>query len=155
ERQWKSWLPRLKSLPVFANIPPNEDVWAGRFDIRDDGQLILYLEYLDASDLSQLKDLPVADLYLHGCKNVTDVRALEDMQRLENITVPALARNIEALHKLPKLKRLSFSATQGALSADRQNAVLFNERLYSSVLSAQQHDPSLDQNAFMRRMQLF
>ena len=86
-------------------------------------------------------------------KNVTDVQPLADMPSLENITVPVLARNIEALHKLPKLKRLSFSATQQAvLSADEQ------ARLLPQLIAQKQEQGSsnsLDQKALMRRMYLF
>jgi serine/threonine protein kinase/tetratricopeptide (TPR) repeat protein len=115
ERLRKHWLPRLQSLPMCAKISPGQNVWEGRFDIRNDGQLSLDLGGLDFSDLSQLKDLPVADLYLDHCNNITDVQPLADMPSLENITVPVLARNIEALHKLPRLMRLSFSAKQAVL----------------------------------------
>jgi Leucine-rich repeat (LRR) protein len=159
ERLWKYWLPRLQSLPMFANILSGEDewAWAGRFDIRNDGQLILYLGNLDPGDLSQLKDLPVADLYLAQCKNVADVQPLADMPSLENITVPALARNIEALHKPPKLKRIAFSY-KAELSSDEQIRKYY--QLASSTLSEakkqeQGSNNSLDQNALLRRMQLF
>src|SRR5262249_55088318 len=63
-----------------------------------------------------------------------------------------LARNIEALHKLPKLQRLSFFTTQGQLSVDDQS------RLLSSYIAQKQEqgsNNSLDQNSFFRRMQLF
>jgi Leucine-rich repeat (LRR) protein/tetratricopeptide (TPR) repeat protein len=112
ERLWNKWLPRLQSLPMFAK---SSDLYTiamniSRFSIRDDGQLSLFLGDMDISDLSQLKDLPIADLTIIRCKNVTDVQILAEMPRLENVTIPVLARHIEALHKLPKLKRLSFSA---------------------------------------------
>ncbi len=132
ERLWNYWLPRLQSLPMFAKLAHDEDMWSGRFDIRNDGQLSLYLGNLDFSDLSQLKDLPVADLYVGGANNVTDVLPLADMPSLENVTVPALARNIDALKKLPKLKRLSF--TTKALNEQAQ--LMWTERVVPSVLSA-------------------
>src|SRR5262249_15679194 len=135
ERLWKYWLPRLQSLPMFAKIPPGESNLENRFDIRNDGQLSVNLGYLEASDMSQLKDLPVADLYLARCKNLTDVQLLADMPTLENVTVPALARNIEALRKLPKLKRLAFSE-KSELSSDEQVRKYY--QLASSTLSEAQ-----------------
>ncbi len=157
ERLWKYWLPRLQSLPMFAHLPPGEDRWEGRFEVRNDGQLRLFLGDLDASDLSQLKDLPVADLYLANCRNVADVQPLADMPSLENITVPPLARNIEALRKLPKLKRLAFSYKE-KFSPDEQ--VRQQDQLASSLLNlAQKQEPgsdlSSDQEAFTRRAMLF
>jgi serine/threonine protein kinase len=154
ERLWKYWLPRLQSLPMFAKL--KLDTFAtniSRFNIRDDGQLSLFLEGMDFSDLSQLKNLPIADLYILRCKNVADVQVLAEMPSLENVTIPVLARHIEALHKLPKLKRLSFSATQAAPSADER------ARLRSLVLIAQQQKQGsinfLDLNASIHRMILF
>ena len=151
ERQWNYWLPRLKSLPMFAHLSPGEDVWEARFNISDGGQLMLYLGDLDVSDLSQLKDLPVADLYLANCKNVTDVRPLADMPSLENVTVPVLARNIDALRKLPKLKRLAFSATQAAVSDVEQARLGLS--LFAQ-LNEHGSNPS-DLQAFMRQKALF
>jgi tetratricopeptide (TPR) repeat protein len=126
ERLWNYWLPRLQSLPMFAKIQLDGNPLEGgiRFDVRDDGQLSLYLGNMDPGDLSQLKDLPVADLYLSHSLNLTDVGLLADMPGLENVTVPVLARNIEALHKLPKLKRLSFSVTEPGFSLDQQNRLM-------------------------------
>jgi tetratricopeptide (TPR) repeat protein len=150
ERLWKYWLPRLQSLPMFAHIPPGAFAWERHFDIRDDGQLSLYLGDIDFSDLSQLKDLPIADLHISRCRDVTDVQALADMPSLENVTVPVLARNIEALHKLPKLKRLSFSAfvTQVGPTVDVPTVpVAQQQKLWSSN--------SLDQAATLRRQFFF
>ena len=137
ERLWNYWLPRLQSLPMFAKIPLDANPMGGvRFNLRDDGQLILYLGQVDPGDLSQLKDLPVADIYLSHSLNVKDVGPLADMPGLENVTVPVLARNIEALHKLPKLKRLSFSVTDTGPEELGRNL--------SSIFSAQQNGQSVN-----------
>ncbi len=135
---------------MFANIPSAGFAWERHFDVRNDGQLSLYLGDLDFSDLSPLKDLPVADLYLGHCKNVTDVQPLADMPTLENITVPVLARNIEALHKLPKLKGLSFSAfvTQTGLTAEMLAELNAQQQKQGSS------NPS-DQTASLRRQVFF
>ncbi len=157
ERLYNYWLPRVQALPAFAKIQPGEGVWESRFDIRNDGQLILYPGDSDFSDLSQLRDLPVAGLYLANCKNITDVQPLADMPSLEDITVPVLARNIESLHKLPKLKRLSFSGKNSG--TDERAQLVHSERVISSVLSAHQQKQGsnnpLDQNALLRRAELF
>ncbi len=121
KRLWNSWLPRLQALPMFANLPAGDSQWEHRFDVRNDGQLILYLGQMDPGDLSQLKGLPVAELYLSNSLNVTDVLPLADMASLESLTIPMLVRNIEALHKLPKLKRLSFTVTQPRTASDQMN----------------------------------
>ena len=153
ERLWNYWLPRLQSLPMFAKIQLDVSPMEGEhFNVRDDGRLALYLGDLDFSDLSQLKDLPIADLYIGHCKNVTDVQPLADMPSLENIAVPVLARNIEALHKLPKLKRLSFSATRTVLSANEQS------RFFSSIFTKQNEQTLNDESkvkSLMRRVILF
>src|SRR5262249_9422970 len=80
-----------------------------------------------------------------------------DMPTLENVTVPALARNIEALRKLPKLKRLAFSE-KTAFSPDEQTRKYYQS--VSSMLSEAQKQEqgsnnSLDQNTLLRRAQLF
>jgi Leucine-rich repeat (LRR) protein len=127
ERLWKYWLPRLQSLPMFAKSGFYTNLTnVSRFSIRDDGQLSLFLGDMDFSDLSQLKDLPIADLSIIRCKNVTDVQVLAEMPSLENVTIPVMARHIEALHKLPKLKRLSFSETQRMFSKLHMNLWAFN-----------------------------
>ena len=100
ERLWIGWRSRLKLLPMFANVdinPPGPDSWW--LDIDNDDQLILCLDGLDARDLAQLKDLPIADLYLSDAKNVSDVGMLAEIPSLENVTVPVLARNVVALRR--------------------------------------------------------
>lgn len=66
----------------------------------------------NVSDLSPLTELPLKKLYLQGCQNVTDVSAVADIQTLEKVAVPATARNIELLRKLPKLQMLAFDVTE-------------------------------------------
>jgi tRNA A-37 threonylcarbamoyl transferase component Bud32/tetratricopeptide (TPR) repeat protein len=126
ERLWNYWAPRVQSLPMFAKVQIDISPMEGtqHFNIRDDGRLILYLRDVDCGDLSQLKDLPIADIYLSNSLNVSDLRPLADMPGLENVTVPFAARNIDALHKLPKLKRLSFSYTPSMLSTEQESQIL-------------------------------
>jgi Leucine-rich repeat (LRR) protein len=64
-------------------------------------------------DLSPLTESPLRELYLDNCKNLIDVSALADIPTLEKVTVPVHARNVEALRKLPKLKRLGFQLFNG------------------------------------------
>ena len=63
------------------------------------------------SDLSPLAGLPLKQLYLDGCPNVTDVGSLAKITTLEKVTVPVQARNIEALQKLHTLQMLAFQVT--------------------------------------------
>ncbi len=151
ERPWKDWLPRLKSLPMFANInlDPNSG-GGGRFEVRDDGKLKLYLGQMDPGDLSQLKSLPISDLYLGNSLNVSDVQPLADIPTLENLTVPPFARNIEALRNLPNLKRLSFSVTQNQSDVDVQNLLLS-----SMVVTQQGQQINFSPNPNTRRKVLF
>lgn len=64
-------------------------------------------------DLSPLTELPLRELYLDECKNLTDVATLAEIPTLEKVTVPIHARNVEALRKLPNLKRLGFRLFNG------------------------------------------
>jgi serine/threonine protein kinase len=156
ERRWNSWLPRLQALPMFAKIPLDGNPMQGaRFDVRDDGRLILLLGQMDPGDLSQLKDLPIADLFLSNSLNVTDVGPLADMRDLENVTVPPLARNIQALHKLPNLKRISFSSTPTFLDPGEQNRI-FSMDIEPQMRANEQHaDPKFNPSEMMRRAILF
>ncbi|MEI7931886.1 MAG: hypothetical protein WCI21_02365, partial [Alphaproteobacteria bacterium] len=71
--------------------------------------LTLYGAYF--SDLSPLKDLPLQSLYLNNCTRVIDVAIVGEIATLENLTVPVQAINIEALRKLPKIKKIGFMRT--------------------------------------------
>jgi len=64
-------------------------------------------------DASLLTDSPLRELYVDHCKNLTDVTALAAIKTLEQVTVPDHARNLDALRKLPKLKRLGFQLFNG------------------------------------------
>ena len=151
ERPWKDWLPRLRSLPMFANMELDPNLGGGgRFEVRDDGKLKLYLGQMDPGDLSQLKSLPIADLYLGNSLNVSDVHPLADITTLENLTIPPLARNIEALRNLPKLKRLSFSVTQTQSDVDVQKLVLS-----TMVVTQQGQQINFSANPNTRRKVLF
>lgn len=72
----------------------------------------LMLGRTNVADLSPLLGLPLKKLYLQGCSNVTDVSVIADISTLEKVTVPTTARNIELLHKLPKLQMLAFELTE-------------------------------------------
>jgi serine/threonine protein kinase/Leucine-rich repeat (LRR) protein len=65
------------------------------------------------TDLSPLTELPLRELYLDGCQNLTNVAALAEMPTLEKVTVPVHVRNVEALRKLPNLKRVGFRLFNG------------------------------------------
>ncbi len=64
-------------------------------------------------DLSPLTESPLRELYLDHCQNLTDVSALAEIPTLEQVTVPVHAQNLDALRKLPKLKRLGFEMFHG------------------------------------------
>ncbi|MEO6738968.1 MAG: hypothetical protein ABIP20_01870, partial [Chthoniobacteraceae bacterium] len=61
--------------------------------------------------LSPLTSLPLNELYLVGCENVTDVAVLAEIPTLEKVVVPVHSKNIEALRKLTRLQRLAFQHT--------------------------------------------
>ncbi len=65
------------------------------------------------TDISPLTELPLRELYLDGCQNLTDVAALAEISTLEMVTVPFHSRNVEALRKLPNLKRVGFRLFNG------------------------------------------
>jgi serine/threonine protein kinase/Leucine-rich repeat (LRR) protein len=107
---------KVEDLTPIRDLPLKE-LWlngnriADLAPLRDSG---MPLERLGLSggtfeDLSPLIGLPLKELYLHQCPNVSNVAVLAQIPTLEKVTVPPTARNIEALQKLPRLQRLSFS----------------------------------------------
>ncbi len=69
----------------------------------------LHLPHTAVSDLSPLVGMPLTELHLAGCKNITDIASLLEIPTLEVLTVPTTARNLELLRKMPKLKTLDFN----------------------------------------------
>jgi hypothetical protein len=139
---------------MFAKIKLDGNPWivGPHFNVRDDGQLMLDLGNIDAADLRQLQGLPIADLYLSDKSNVTDVGPLADMPGLENVAVPALARNIETLRKLPKLKRLSFWMPT-TFDFVELNRIYFSD--IAPRQREQQGNPRSDTDLALRRVILF
>ena len=64
-------------------------------------------------DLSPLTESPLREVYLDNCPNLTDVAALSEIPTLEMVSIPARSRNVDALRKLPNLKRLGFGMFHG------------------------------------------
>ena len=86
----------------------------------------LSLEGTNVADLSALAGMKLRKLYLHDCEKLTDVAALGDMPTLELVTVPAQARKVERLRKLPNLKRIGFAHADATsvLASDLGRGVL-------------------------------
>ncbi|MFO0906683.1 MAG: protein kinase [Pirellulales bacterium] len=92
------------------------------------------------TDVSPLTELPLRELYLDGCRKITDVGALAEIPTLERVTVPILARNVEALQKLPKLKLLGFQLYGGVPDTTAANfweIHRFASRLHESGIKPQ------------------
>ena len=124
----------LKGMPIieldlhrcpFADLTPLHDLKLEKLSITSDavadlsplrGMSIdrLYLNNCSKlTDVSPLTELPLRELYLDGCQKLTDVAALAKIPTLEKVTVPVQARNVDALRKLPQLKRLGFQLFNG------------------------------------------
>jgi Leucine-rich repeat (LRR) protein len=104
---------KVVDLSPLQNLPLQE-LWASENPVSDLTPLRglplerLRLTRTNVSDLSPLIGLPLKELYVSACANLTDVALLAEIPTLEKLTVPAHARNIEALRKLPKLQMLAF-----------------------------------------------
>ena len=55
--------------------------------------------------------MPLKEVRLHGCPNLTDLSPLADARELTHLTIPGNAKNFEFLRALPKLERLSYWET--------------------------------------------
>ena len=59
------------------------------------------------SDLRPLVGLPIRQLRLDGCTQLTDLRPLAQCTELETLILPPKPGDITFLKQLPKLRRLS------------------------------------------------
>ncbi len=82
----------------------------------------LLLMNTKVKDIAVLAGMPLEDLQLNGTP-VTDVRPLLSCPTLKRLTLPAGARNVEGLKKLPALEELSYESLPGG--APSQKAVEF------------------------------
>ncbi|MBE7496560.1 MAG: protein kinase [Verrucomicrobiaceae bacterium] len=73
----------------------------------------LYVSGTKISDLSPLAGMPLKSLFLAYCSNVTDISPLLEIPTLEHLMVPATARNVELLRKMPNLRTLDFNRMDG------------------------------------------
>ena len=69
----------------------------------------LYLRRTPVADLSPLRRLPLELLELLECADVGSLRPLADCTRLQALHLPPVARDLESLRALPKLKSIGFS----------------------------------------------
>jgi hypothetical protein len=53
--------------------------------------------------------MPLTDLRLHGCKQITDFMPLADCKNLQKLTLPPNAKDIEFLRAFAKLERIGFN----------------------------------------------
>ncbi len=73
---------------------------------------VILLGGAEVSDISPLRNLPLVRIDLIR-SNVRDVSPLAECKALESIGLPAGARGVEALRKLPNVKRISFEWVAG------------------------------------------
>ncbi len=72
------------------------------------------LDYLDldatpVSDLSPLRGMSLNVLRLMDCANLTDLSAVADLKKLTDLVLPPHVADLQFLHTLPNLQRLSFN----------------------------------------------
>ena len=63
------------------------------------------------TDLSPLRGMNLTSLLLINCRKLTDLSPLAECRELTTLTLPPNAKDIEFLHTLPKIERLSFQET--------------------------------------------
>jgi serine/threonine protein kinase len=68
----------------------------------------LFIARTNISDLSPLAGMPLETLYFDKTQ-VTDVSPLLECAKLSSILLPDSAMNVEVLHSLPRLRRISYS----------------------------------------------
>lgn len=68
---------------------------------------VLQLDKTPVSDLAPLRGMPLTRLWLHDTK-VTDFRILAEIPTLTELTIPAGAKDIEFLRRLPNIQRLDY-----------------------------------------------
>jgi len=61
------------------------------------------------TDLSVLRGMPLTDLRLHACAELTDLSPLADCKELKGVTLPPKAKDYEFLRTFPKLERIGFT----------------------------------------------
>ncbi|MEO8351025.1 MAG: hypothetical protein ABI680_04800 [Chthoniobacteraceae bacterium] len=77
------------------------------------------------TDLSVLRGMPLTELKLHDCPDLTDLAPLAEMKSLKDLTLPPNAKDIDFLRTLPKLARISFKADRQSDDRPKQTAAEF------------------------------
>ena len=69
--------------------------------------------------------MPLSGLFLAHCRELADLAPLADCRELARLTLPAGAKDIDFLRKLPKLERISFKETSNNYALPVQTAAEF------------------------------
>ncbi len=79
------------------------------------------------TDLSPLRGMPLKELKMHDCKELTDLSPLAECSDLKNLTLPPNAQDFEFLRTFPKLEFLSFTEDAKTFVPDRTAAKFWEE----------------------------
>ena len=60
------------------------------------------------SDLSPLRGMPLTNLKMTSCKNISDLTPVAEIKTLQTVVLPPNATKVEVLRGLPQLKRIGF-----------------------------------------------
>jgi hypothetical protein len=61
------------------------------------------------TSLSVLRGMPLVELRMRWCQQITDLSPLTQCPTLESITLPSKAKDIEFLRQFTKLRRISYA----------------------------------------------
>jgi serine/threonine protein kinase/Leucine-rich repeat (LRR) protein len=95
----------LKSLKIFYTKVSDLRPLAGT------ALEILHIGGTKVADISVVRGMPLTNLWLHGCTELTDLSPLREMKTLNTLTLPPNAKDFEFLRALPNLRRLTFTET--------------------------------------------
>jgi len=71
---------------------------------------VLGLRRTQVEDIGPLRGLPLEQLALDECDKLRDLSPLADCTRLESLSVPRSATNLECLHRLTNLRHLDYAS---------------------------------------------
>ena len=101
------WLQRLESLPISGNKPLDQ-----RLTVSEGGELTLDLSRTQVRDLAALQGMPLSNLNLSGCSQLTSIEPLADLPlKTLNLSRTPLS-DFTPLQKLPTLEELDLAGTE-------------------------------------------
>jgi len=86
---------------------------------------VLGLSRNPLTNISVTVDMPLTEIFLDGCTNLTDISPLVECKKLQMVLLPSTARNAELLRDHPKLKQIAYAPPHSGNFADMPSAAEF------------------------------